>query len=295
LDANGALTQVTGHGGPVHAMFLLKDGTPVGVSHDGSLLIWKSTRDTPIRVKSHALTARALAVSDGGTLATGGDDRIVLLHLPGRVEPLPLSGHTARVRALAFSPDGKLLASGGDDRMLWVWDARNGNKRFLVQMPQEIEVIHALAFSPDGRRLAIAGRDGLVRELDLRTHKLLPAWERRHQGYIRSLAYSADGRVLATGGRDGSVWLWEARSGRPMKQLKGHSDDVNSLDFDSRQRLLSASDDKTVRLWDTTRDRVTVFRGLRPFSTARFSKGGARILAIDDREALTGFDVVVRR
>ena len=290
LDADGRLSHLQGSGGPVHAMFLLRDGTPVGISHDGNLLVWENPESKPRRVRSHSQTARALAVTSGGTIATGGDDKIILMHVPKRDEPITLSGHVARVRALAFSPDQKLLASGGDDRTLWIWDARTGDKRFRVQLPAEVEVIHALAFSPDGKRIAIAGRDGLVRELDLRKRKLLPAWERRHQGYIRSLAYSPDGKVLATGGRDGSVWLWETRSGRPLRPLKGHSDDVNSLDFASRRFLVSASDDKTVRIWDTAGDRVTVYRGLRPFSTARFSRDGSRVLAIDDRETLTTFN-----
>jgi WD40 repeat protein len=287
--ADGRLLQLNGSGGPVHAMFLSGGGRLVGVSHDGTLMIWETPEAPPRRIEAHSKPARALAVSADGAVATGGDDKVVLLRRPGRALPLALGGHTGRVRALAFSPDGKLLASSGDDRLLLLRDARTGDVRLRVVLPEAVEVVHALAFAPDGRRLAIAGRDGVVRELDVRSGRLRPAWEKRHRGYIRSLAYRPDGRVLATGGRDGSLWLWETRSGRPLKQLKGHTDDVNSLEFDARGRLLSASDDKTVRLWDPLGpDRV--FAGLRPFSSARFTRDGARALAIDDRQEIVSFD-----
>jgi WD40 repeat protein len=288
MAADGRLQQLRGSGGPVHAMFVLDDGKLVGVSHDGALLLWENPQDRPRRVEAHAKTARALAVAPNGTVATGGDDKLVLLRRPQR-QALELSGHTGRVRALAFSPDQKLLASAGDDRLLLLRDAQTGSVRLRIPLPRSIEVVHALAFSPDGRRLAIAGRDGVVRELDVRKRKLLPAWVQRHKGYIRSLAYRRDGRVLATGGRDGSLWLWDARSRLPLKQLKGHTDDVNSLDFDANGRLLSASDDKTVRLWDP-RGPGRVFAGLRPFSSARFTRDGARVLAIDDRQEIASFD-----
>jgi WD40 repeat protein len=290
MGSDGRLLQMHGNGGPVHAMFVLADGKLVGVSHDGALLIWENPSSRPVRVNTHAKTARALAVAADGSVATGGDDRLVLLRRPGKDRPLELNGHTGRVRALAFSPDQKLLASSGDDRVLLLRDARTGETLLRLALPEEIEVVHALAFSPDGRRLAIGGRDGVVREVDVRTGKLLRAWERRHKGYIRSLAYRKDGRVLATGGRDGSLWLWETRSGRALRELIGHTDDVNSLDFDAQGRLLSASDDKTVRLWDTRRQTERVFRGLRPFSAARFLSDGAGALAIDDREELTSLD-----
>jgi len=288
MDADGRLLQLNGSGGPVHAMFLQEDGRLVGVSHDGSLLIWETPESRPRRIAAHAKSARALAVSPNGTVATGGDDKLIMLRRPGKVM-LSLSGHTGRVRALAFSPDQKLLASSGDDLVLFLRDARTGRIRARIPLPPEIEVVHALAFSPDGRRIAIGGRDGLVREFDVRRQKLLPAWERRHAGYIRSLAYRPDGRVLASGGRDGSLWLWEARTGRALKQLKGHTDDVNSVEFDAHERLLSASDDKTVRVWDP-RAPEKVFSGLRPFSSARFTRGGARVLAIDDRQEIASFD-----
>jgi centriolar protein POC1 len=96
--------------------------------------------------------------------------------------------------------------------------------------------------------------------------------------------------MLASGGRDGSVWLWDARTGLPLRELEQHHDDVGSLEFDrSGHWLLSASDDKMIMVWGvsgSTRIRGFENKNMRAVTAARFSPDGKNILFIDDTERL---------
>jgi WD40 repeat protein len=77
-------------------------------------------------------------------------------------------------------------------------------------------------------------------------------------------AFSADGKWLASRDAGGkNVVLWDAHTFRPVAPLQGHTGGVNAIAFDrDGSRFVSASSDRTVRLWDAaTGQCLRVFEG----------------------------------
>lgn len=69
--------------------------------------------------------------------------------------------------------------------------------------------------------------------------------------YIRSVCFSSDGKLLATGAEDKLIRIWDLSTKRIIKILRGHEQDIYSLDFfPDGDRLVSGSGDRTVRIWD---------------------------------------------
>jgi WD40 repeat protein len=59
---------------------------------------------------------------------------------------------------------------------------------------------------------------------------------------------------LASGGdEDNVIYVWDVRSGRCVKQLKGHAGRVSGLVALPDSRLVSASEDGSVRWWDVVK------------------------------------------
>lgn len=167
--------------------------------------------------------ATAVAVSpDGGYLAAGGRSGIVCLRrLPGGELLQCLTAHRSRISGLGFDPDGRHLASCSWDGKVALWSLP------ALAAVAELDTggsANAIAFAPDGGRLAIA------------TSSAPPAPKR-----------AADPRS--------QVLVWRpVRGGAPPRVLAGHTGPVTSVGWDG-QRVLSASADRTVRLWDTGRAR----------------------------------------
>jgi serine/threonine protein kinase len=89
-------------------------------------------------------------------------------------------------------------------------------------------------------------------------HKLpiQPAGERMlidaHQGAAECVRILGDGKRLITSGDDGAVRIWDLDTGRPVKQLDGHTEMVRCVGLVPKdpRLILTASRDSTVRLWD---------------------------------------------
>jgi len=88
-------------------------------------------------------------------------------------------------------------------------------------------------------------------------------------GPILTVAASPDGESIVTGAEDGTVRLRNVLTGK-NSALRGHTDAVNDVAYDpTGAYLVSASKDRTLRVWDVDRRRIRLeIRGTRSAATA---------------------------
>lgn len=108
--------------------------------------------------------------------------------------------------------------------------------------------------------------------------------------WTRSVAYHPDGTHLASAHQDGVVKIWDAVTGRLLRTLPGHTDEVRAVAYSrDGSRLASGSQDCTVRIWDTTTgDTLHTLKGHTGWvAGVAFSPDGRRL-------ASAGWDWTVR-
>ncbi len=209
----------------------------------------------PIEPNAPAINAVAVNPTDA-TIAYGDDSGTVRLWDADAQAPADgVLQQDAAVWSLAYHPQGTGLATGSADGTLTVWDADTGDVIYDVANAHQ-SFIYALAYSPDGTRIATGGDDATVRVWDSETGEriaeLPPA-----DNWILRIAFSPDGNTLAytTATQPGEmpfVTLWNVGDEELIGRFPtGHGGWVRDLTYsDDGTRLLTASYDGTLRLWD---------------------------------------------
>jgi WD40 repeat protein len=286
--------------GKAHRLALTPDGQLLAAGgDDGRIHLWnvetlkdgrRAITGSPRVLGSSAEGLRAIHFSaDGTLLSTAGTDGVVRVWDPASgAELLTLRGHQGQVNALAFqrgvlpvsgsTPQGALLSVGVDSTVR-IWDLRTGTLRRTLG--GFTAAVSDLAYAPNGEFLAVLHGDRRLRFRDSRRLDLLrvtPA----HRTETRALAISPDSRVVATGGGTFAeeIHLWEAATGRELRELPAAFGPCYDLSFSPDGTLLASAGYGAVRVYRVSDGKLLhSFPGVADqVTTVAFSPEG-RILA----------------
>jgi WD40 repeat protein len=155
------------------------------------------------------------------------------------------------VYVIGLSPDGKKVASGSDDGAVRLWDVETGK----VIAKWHTGIAYCVCWSRDGGRVVSgAVGDGTVRVWDVENGKTVLAIQ-TGLNHVWAVINSPDTTMIATGGHgwEEHLKIWDAKTGKLVTNLKGHSGAVTCLTWTADVKtLISGSDDYSIRTWNTT-------------------------------------------
>jgi WD40 repeat protein len=217
----------------------------------------------------------------------------------GRVLTFLEGCQLGNARSPTFSRDGRWLAAwvagNGPQTSLAFWDLRSGRRAH----PRLPPAAGFQGFSPDGRLAYFVltedrGERSTVSAWAVESRE--QAFSRAETGVVRQLTISPDGRLIAwspdghqvPNARDvGVVTVADARTGAPLRRLRGHGETAQELAFTPDGERLLALTSGSVRVWDPRSGQIVltingslsrVFGGSTPPHMSLLTLGGLSAL-----------------
>ena len=313
LDRDRLAGTLEGHrNGVVYTRFDSQGDRLVTVAYDDTALLWDAKSLTLVRkLDNEGPAAHAAFSTDGSKLVTLSKKRARVWHGRTGEHLYDTAEHGNFVNRAEFTPDGRYLVTAGADNRTSIWNAATGSHVKTLENPgwedASIEregrfgvadgIVRAmmtaqfktfggmgeLAITPDSRFVVTAGRhdpDATPRLWDLESGRQVRVFSGLRGGFtiqFFDIAVSVDGtRVIGAAASDNTARVWNVATGDPIAVLRGHTAAVQTARFNPQgNRIVTASQDGTARLWDGAGRPITILQGHKGrVSFARFSPDG---------------------
>ena len=290
------------HPGPVKFLAFGPDDLWVSASADGRVLVGRGSA-APTAL-DHPGELRALALAPNGhQLATAGADgrvRVWDLTRPNSA-PRELRGHTGAVLSAMFDRAGRRLVTAAADGTARIWDTTGVAPPRVLDHPRG--AVRVAVWSA-GDRVATGAQDGSIRVWNA-SSDAAPILHSGHTNEVVALAFSPDDTTLLSASLDGTARIWPSKppgpsalskppgpsalsklpgpsavsAGKP-RILRGHTGRIYSARWSPNgDRVLTASQDGTARVWPTDGGPARILRGhAEELGAAEFSPGGDHVV-----------------
>ena len=228
----------------------------VGHNYDGIHFIdWESKKETgSVNITKSAIFD--ITSYQGLIFVATGSGEVIVVDKAQRVVIQRLKHSEKSARCLAINPVNKELVVGYSDHKVRVFSLEDSEMPLKHTLDGHENSVFTICYSPDYSLLLTAGRDAHLKAWDVKAGYIMVNDVVAHMYAINHVEYSPDGKHFVTCSMDKAIKVWDAQELKLLKVIDksrhaGHGTSVNKLLWATYQsQLVSASDDRTISVWD---------------------------------------------
>lgn len=179
---------------------------------------------------------------------TAGDDSNTVFYQgpPFKFTASEKTVHSNFIKGVKFSPDGKYIVSVGVDRIVGVYDGKEGTKIKTIEGITN-GGIYAVDWV-DNEEFLIASADGALRVVNVDSGVVVNEWtlESKVENQFLGCVVAGDFMVGVTLG--GVIYLFKKGTAEPIDTIHGHQGSITALALEGGE-LISGSFDGSVLQW----------------------------------------------
>ncbi|KAH0788105.1 F-box-like/WD repeat-containing protein TBL1X [Histomonas meleagridis] len=224
--------------------------------------------------------------NDGTLFASGSNDATAIIweirdHKYKNHYILDHATHQDRndkdITTLAWHPNGTILATACLDGIARLWTS-HGELKYVLN--RHTQAIFTMQFSPDGNLLLTGSSDQQIIVWNVLTGEVKQIFQ-HHYSRVLDVDW-LDNSIFASCAGNSTILVCRCGDAQPLHMLRGHSGEVNKIEWDPMRKLLaSCADDNTVRIWSPfDRAQTIVLTGhTHNVYTIEWAPGTSRLLA----------------
>lgn len=190
----------------------------------------------------------------GDTVFAGtGDGVLTSIHLSTLTIKKQVKLSDKSLRSLNINPRTREIAAGYSDWHIRIFDL--DTLQLKCEIPGHVNSVFTVRYTPSQAYLLSAGRDARLKAWDVQQNYTCLGEVIAHMYAINHIEFSPDNKHFVTCSLDKSIKVWELPTLSLLKVIDkarhaGHGTSVNRLLWLKQpNRLISASDDRTLSVW----------------------------------------------
>ncbi|OMJ78910.1 hypothetical protein SteCoe_21180 [Stentor coeruleus] len=222
----------------------------ISASEDKTIVVW-IRKDNDDFEPAHQFTeinsnVTCLAICDELLITGFNEGFLAFWDVENRILKKSFQENKHRIICLKVSSDKSLVATGSEKPEIHLWSVQSLALEGVLS--GHVSRVRCLAFAHESEIL-ISAEEEDARIIIWDTQKLNMLFKLTgHRGLICSMFISEDDHYLFTGSSDKEIKIWNIVGRKEEAMLTSHRDKVKKISS-FRDKIISCSDDKSLRIW----------------------------------------------